>query len=800
MCRIFILTFTVLFTAFNPADCQRLNVPGLIQQVEIIRDKYGINHIYALNEHDLFFAQGYCAARDRLFQFELWRRQATGTTAEIFGGKELNRDIGARLFRFRGDPDSEFNHYHPRGKEIILAFTDGINACIRKALKNKESLPLEFRLTGTEPGFWTPDVVVSRHQGLLLNIEEEVQTARCVAVIGAAKVQELGVYGPGDPVLEIDPSINEEHLSGDVLGVYRAFRKPLVFSEENLSGFSGNIPDHKQLTMSSQDNDQYANDLKNDPMGSNNWIVSGNKSQSGYPLLANDPHRVITVPSLRYIVHLNAPGWNVAGGGEPTIPGISIGHNEHGAWGLTHYKLDKEDLYVYKLNPLNPDQYEYQGRWENMSIIRDTVRVKDQPDVVIELRYTRHGPVTLTDSINNTAYAIRCAWLEQGCAPYLASLRINQVKNWNEFKEACSFSYLPGLNYIWADREGNIGWQVAGIAPVRKNWSGLVPVPGDGRYEWSGYLPVLSLPGKFNPDKGFWATANENLAPADYPHKNAIAYTWTDTYRSDRINEVLASGSRHTLASMMRLQFDYLSIPARILIPYLENIHSRNPKTESARNMLLSWNYELETSSMAAGIYVAWEKKISENIIPLFVPEKARDLCPSIPLSKIIEWITSLRPEFGENAPEGRDNFLINCLHQAVDDLTKKLGPDMKKWNYGQPSYHHVLIRHPLSNIVSEDLRKKLDSGPLPRGGYNFTPGATGGTDNQTQGASFRMVVDLKDWDLTMFTNAPGQSGDPESPFYKNLFDLWAKDQHFPVYFSRKMIESNIFEKIVLYP
>jgi penicillin amidase len=251
---------------------------------------------------------------------------------------------------------------------------------------------------------------------------------------------------------------------------------------------------------------------------------------------------------------------------------------------------------------------------------------------------------------------------------------------------------------------------------------------------------------------------------------------------------------------MMRLQFDYLSLPARTLIPFLKNLHSDNTKTETARNLLLAWNYVLEKSSVEAAIYVAWENKISENIVPLFVPEKGRSLYRALPLSKIIIWITNARPEFGANAIEGRDQFLLTCLQQSLDDLTKKLGPDMKKWIYGQPAYHHVLIKHPLSNAVDNATRKKLESGPLPRGGYGSTPGMTTNSDNQTSGASFRMVVDTKDWDVSMFTNAPGQSGNPDSPFYSNLFELWAKDQHFPVYFTRKMIEKAAVEKITLSP
>ena len=211
-----------------------LNVPGLKEPVEIIRDNYGVNHIYAKNEHDLFFAQGYCAAKDRLFQFEVWRRQATGTVAELLGPREINRDIGARLFRFRGNLKQELNHYHENGEAIITAYTDGVNAYISQTEKNPSLLPLEFELLGTKPQKWTPDVVISRHQGLVMNLTEEISVGRMVAALGAEKVKEIQNYGPGDPILELDPAINAERLSDDVIGLYNAFRRPVAFAPEDL--------------------------------------------------------------------------------------------------------------------------------------------------------------------------------------------------------------------------------------------------------------------------------------------------------------------------------------------------------------------------------------------------------------------------------------------------------------------------------------------------------------------------------------------------------------------------------------
>ena len=783
------------------AQSTELKTPGLQEAVEVIRDAYGINHIYAQNEHDLFFTQGYCAAKDRLFQFELWRRQATGTVAEILGAREIKRDIGARLFKFRGNIEQEFNHYHPRGSQIINAFTEGINAYVKETLANPKLLPLEFNLLNIKPGLWTPELVISRHQGLLGNLDDEVSNARAVGVLGAEKVKELKSFVPGDAQLEMDAVINQTELSKEIIELYNAFRKPLVFTPQDLT-LSANTDLEKYQYLAQLDEEAYRKVVSQEKenIGSNNWIVSGAHSQSGFPLLANDPHRALSAPSLRYMVHLNAPGWNVVGGGEPTIPGISIGHNDYGAWGLTVFSVDGEDLYVYQLNPQNKNQYKYQDRWEDMRVMKDTVKVKGGPDVLVEHKYTRHGPVTFLDGEANIAYAVRAAWMDAGAAPYLASLRIDQASNWEEFRDACSYSHIPGENMIWIDKKGDMGWQSVGVAPIRKNWDGLVPVPGDGRYEWSGYLPIKSLPHIFNPEKGFWATANENLIPRNYPHRNAVGWGWADSWRADRINEVLGSGRKHSLSDMMRLQFDYLSIPARTLVPMLREFKFSDAKVESARNQLLKWNYELNANSVEAAIYVMWERKISENIVPLFVPEKGRALIRSIPLSKTIGWITTPQPEFGSDPVAGRDSFLQTCLQQAIAELTKKLGNDMKKWQYGQVGYHHVLIKHPLSNAVNESTRKSLEVGPWPRGGNSSTPGVTGNGDNQTHGATFRMVADASDWDKTMFTNAPGQSGDVSSFFYKNLFPLWAADKHFPVYFSKPLIERVARETTLMKP
>jgi len=779
-----------------------VHLAGLEQPVEILKDKWGISHIYAETEHDLFFAQGYSAARDRLFQFEIWRAQATGTTAEILGARAVDRDHGTRLFKFRGDMIEEMNHYHPHGVLIITAFVEGVNAYIDEALQNPQQLSLPFRLLGIQPKHWTPEVVISRHQGLLGNIGRELNTGRAVCTIGEDKVRELQYFHPHDPDLTLDPVIDCDSLvQNDILRLYNAYRRGLQFEPsdivlaENRNTASG----FQQIANTLMQEEQELKKRAIEDIGSNNWVVSGDLTQDGWPMMINDPHRAQAVPSLRYWSHLIGPGWNVLGGGEPEIPGISIGHNEQGAWGLTIFGTDGEDLYVYETNPANPNQYRYQGRWEDMDIIEEVIDVKGSTPVTVELKYTRHGPVTFEDTDRNLAYAVRPAWMEVGGAPYLASLRMDQATSWEEFRDASNYSHIPGENMIWADRDGNIGWQAVGIAPLRRNFSGMVPVAGDGRYEWDGYLEIKQKPHALNPESGFIETSNSNYTSPDYPFLDAIGYTWTDPFRWARGSEVLATGRKFNMTDMVELQHDYLSIPARSLVPFFKGLQASDPQVEMARQMLMAWNFVLDKDSIEAGIYVAFERQLLDNIEELKVPEVASGYL-NVGMKTTIDMLLSPDGDFGEDPLQGRDEFLLNTLAQGVATLREKLGPNIENWVYGQLDYKHVLIRHPLAAAVNEEIRNRLNVGPVPRGGNSFTLGNTGSGDNQTSGASFRIFIDTRDWDNTLGMNTPGQVGDPDSPLYDNLFELWANDKVFPAFYSRAKIESVLFERLDLLP
>ena len=797
-----IVSLAIGSAAANAQGDSSVNIEGLDQRVEILKDKWGISHIYAQTEHDLFFAQGYSAARDRLFQFEIWRAQATGTTAALFGPRMIDRDHGTRLFKFRGPMADEMNHYHPRGVDIITAFVHGVNAYIDEALDDPDSLPLPFKLLGIQPQHWTEEVVISRHQGLLGNIGQELNIGRAVCAIGEDAVRELQYFHPHDPILTLDPMIDcESLLENDILHLYTSYRSSIKFEPNDIvaSTNRNTAQTYAQIASAVKAEDINLKEHDLDDIGSNNWVVSGDLTQDGWPMMINDPHRAQSVPSLRYWVHLVGPGWNVIGGGEPEIPGVSIGHNEQGAWGLTVFGTDGEDLMVYETNPANPNQYRYQGRWEDMQVIEEVIEVKGSDSVMVELKYTRHGPVSFEDTDKNLAYAVRPAWMEVGGAPYLASLRMDQATTWEEFRDATNYSHIPGENMIWADRDGNIGWQAVGIAPLRRNFSGLVPVPGDGRYEWDGYLEIKQKPKAFNPGVGYIETSNSNYTPPDYPNLDAIAYTWTDPYRWARGSELLSSGRKFNMSDMIEFQHDYLSIPARSLVPFFKDLRADDRQVEAARQMLMNWDFRLDKGSIEAGIYVAFERQLLDNIETLKVPEEASDFL-NVGMKTSIDMLLAPDGDFGSDPLAGRDEFLLNTLSQAVATLREKLGSNIQDWVYGQADYKHALIRHPLGAAVSEEIRSRLELGPLPRGGNGFTLGATGSGDNQTSGASFRIFIDTRDWDNTLGMNTPGQVGDPDSPLYDNLFELWAKDKVFPAFYSRDKIETVLFETVDLIP
>ncbi len=787
---IFALMALVVATLGVPPDAvaqtETRQVEGLAEPVEILIDRWGIPHIYAETEADLFFAQGFNAARDRRFQLELWRRQVTGTVSELLGPRTLDKDIGARLLRYRGDLDQELNHYHERGTTVFEAFVRGVNAYIALTEEDPELLPLEFRLLGTTPGSWTLEVVVSRLNGLYSNVTSEVRNAQLLQAMDADTLRRLSDFRPRNPDLS-DHGVDLSLITRDVVKLYLAARAPVDFVPADIApAYRTQETDTGASQAAALLPGTRLTDWVAEGFGSNNWVVSGDRTLSGSPILANDPHRAVSVPALRYVVHLVGPGWNAIGSGEPTVPGVSMGHNEQGAWGLTIHGRDMEDLYVYDTNPDNPNQYRYQDAWEDMRIVRETIPVRGRDAVPVDLKFTRHGPVLSEDPDHNKAYALRVAWQQTGASPYLADLRYGRATTWEEFREGASYHLGPAHNVVWADVHGDIGWQVTGLAPIR-SWSGLLPVPGDGRFEWSGSMPVKELPHVVNPEGGFFATANEANVPDDYPH--VFSYSYAEPLRSARIHELLGDSRNYlTVADMHAIQQDQFAIPARVLLPLLDGLGSDDTEVRHALDLLRAWDKRLDRDSATAAIYIAWERRLRAHAERMFVPAAAR---MNVPTVRLLDWYTAPDGHFGDDPIKGRDTLLIQSMREALDDLEERLGADMTVWRYGGPRYKHLAIRHAMSDVVNTETRAKLDVGPAPRGGTSYTVNPTSSGDNQSSGPSYRIIADTSDWDNSVATiNVPGQSGNPESPHYRDLFELYAAGKHTPIFFSREKVES----------
>jgi penicillin amidase len=744
----------------------RIKLEGLQKPVKVLRDEWGIAHIYAETQDDLFFAQGFVAAQDRLWQMDLWRRVGEGKLAEVLGPRAVERDRFARLIRYRGDMKADYESYAPDARQIIEAFVRGVNAQIDLS---KDRLPIEFQLTGSKPEPWTPEVCLTRMAGYVMtrNASSEILRAQIIHGLGKDFVDEW---------IETEPKRKIETPEGlDLAGI-----DSKILAAANVAG--------NPVTFNPND-------------GSNNWVVDGTMSATGKPILANDPHRTIALPSLRYLVHLVGPGWNVIGAGEPALPGVAAGHNDRVGFGFTIVGIDQQDLYVEETNPENPNEYRYRGKWEPMRIEREQIKVKGEAQPrEVELKFTLHGPVLYEDKELHRAYALRWVGSEPGTAGYLASLTLNRVQNWKEFLAAMERWKVPSENLIYADVDGNIGWVAAGMTPIRKGWSGLLPVPGaEGKYEWQGFLPVSALPQSFNPTGHFIATANHNILPPGY--KQELGYEWSNPIRFRRISEVLNSvKGKFNVADFEKLQHDEFSLPARDLTAVFREVKGAKPELRPFVEMLTSWDFTLGKDSSAAALFEIWLTKLPPAVFKRHVPEAAwRAVAGRISLLKTIDVLKNPSPQWfsGEDARGGRDAALLTSLEEAVKEARERLGDDASKWRWGK--LHVASFTHALSTDAERRALFNLPS--VERGGDGNTVNNTSGSNfRQNHGASFREILDVSDWDRSVATSVPGQSGQPGSKHYGDLLPLWAEGKYFPLLYSKQKVEAMAKRRLTLEP
>ena len=664
-------------TASPGALAEQIAIPGLSAPGEIVVDHWGIAHIYGATTRDAFFLQGWNASRDRLWQIDLWRKRGLGRLSASFGPAFVDKDRAARLLLYRGDMTAEWGHYPAEARGWTEAFVAGINAYVDQVKAGKRPLPPEFALTGSMPESWaTDDVVRIRSHALVSNLTSEVLRA-VAACHGAAAEDTLRhqilpahkVLMPAglDPCV-VTPAVLKDYLLGTTAV---AFDGQKVVAEA--TDMESILAQHERITRE----------------GSNNWVVAADHSATGRPILANDPHRDHSVPSLRYLVHINSPDLHLIGAGEPALPGVSFGHNDVSAWGLTIFYVDQQDLYVYDLAKDHPGAYRYKGGWEKMTVVHESLPVKGEPDRDIELRFTRHGPVISEDDAAGHAFALRSIWDVPGGAGYFNSTWMFRAQGWSDFEAAHAHWGGPPLNLVYADTHGDIGWRASAFAPVRPNWDGLSPVPGDGRYEWKGMLDPGLLPSLKNPARGWIATANEMNLGADYPASRKIAYEWADRSRIDEIEHALGSKPRLSLQDMMGLQTDVHSPLAARTIGLLDGLVGRDGDETAALAYLKGWDAVESVGSGRAALYEIWAMRhLRPAVVAAVVPDKARDQFADPQLAAVDDWLARADAAFGPDPKAARDRILLTSLGEAWRDAQKRLGADPARWRWGD--LHHA--------------------------------------------------------------------------------------------------------------
>ncbi len=739
-----------------------LKVPGLEEPVEIIRDRQGIPHIYAKNEEDMFFAQGYVMAQDRLWQLEMWRRWREGRLSEIFGAQAFDYDARTRLLMYRGPwDDTEWKSYHPNAERLFTAWANGLNAYVAQ---HADNLPVEFKLTGIRPDPWTAKTVALRWAELSVDSVrgqaiQELELALEVKKLGVAEANRRAAPDPWDD-LEVPEGLDINWFSDEILAAARKgdanpFDPGRLKAPEIVDAYRALVPSAQAARLMPQ---------LQDMDGSNNWVVSGKHTASGVPILSNDPHRTIEMPALRYFVHLVAPGWDVIGAGEPPFVGVDAGSNATMAWGFTFAGTDMVDVFVEETNPADPNQTRYNGAWEPMTIVRDEITVKGEAQPrTVELKFSKHGPVFYEDPVAHRALAVKSVNQEPGTAPYKAGLKLAQAESCEDFFDRAMSWKMPTHNLICGDSKGNIALQVSGLTPDRSGWNGRLPVPGTGKYEWKGFRS--DLPREYNPARGYIATANDNTHPKDFKGRPVFYNTSrdVDVARITRIRQMLdaqiAAKKPFTIEDMERLQQDSYSLRAERDAPLFKGWTAKDPQVEKARAAIESWDRRLTKDSVPGAIYVRWSTGNSGRTSG-DTGRRAREIA----------------------AAPARQALVEEALGQALERLAKDWGADWNQWRYGR--INESRLQHMFIDAFNLP--------PIERpGGFN--------TVNAT-GANFRRVIDLSNVDTAMATNAPGQSAQPESPYYGNLRDHLADGVYFPLPFERASVEREAAHRLTLTP
>lgn len=753
-----------------------ITVPGLEQTVEVRRDEWGVPHIYAQNERDLYFAQGYVHAQDRLWQMDFQRRVGHGRLSEVLGEATVETDTFLRTLGTNRAAVADLANADSETRAVLEAYAAGVSAFIES---HRGRLPLEFTLLAYSPDPWEP--VDSLVWGKMMawnlngNWDQELFRAKVIARLGAAPLTTLLPGYPANGPLILPEGVN----------AYRDLGAP------DLTQVAAALaPAHLDLGPRAHD------------LGSNNWVVSGAKTTTGRPILADDPHLGIQMPSLWYEVGLHAPDLNVVGASLPGAPGVIIGHNDHIAWGVTNLAFDVQDLYLENLNPNNPAEYELDGRFEPFRIVREEIRVKGQAEpVVVDVRIGRHGPL-INDVVEGLEQPVAFRWLtvERPSTILTAVRLINRATNWDEFTAALRRWDTPAQNFVYADDQGNIGYYGAGQVPIRAAGTGDLPVPGwDSSHEWVGFVPFEQLPHAFNPPVGFIATANNKPVPDDYPFH--LGSSWAVPYRQQRIISLLTAKEKLSLDDMRAIQADVVSLPAKTLVPLLVSVPSDNIIVQRAQEQLREWHERaearLDPDLPGAGIYNAtyvalvrrlFGDELDSDLLDDYLGLSTDHLVAVAALSNDPSspwWDDQTTP-----ARESRDDILAAALADMALDLGRRYGDVPHEWWWHR--LHTATFNHPLGSVEPLDriFNRRLARVP----GGSQTPFNTsfkyGKSFEVTSLPSYRQIIDVGAWDNSLFQHTTGQSGQPYHPHYDDMIAPWAAAQHQPMRFSRAQIEA----------
>ena len=738
---------------------------GLGAQVEVLRDRHGIPHIYAASLEDAHFALGFAHAQDRLWQMEMNRRLGSGTLAEVLGAAALDADRFMRTLGLRRVAAENLRRYDEETRRHLDAYAAGVNAFIG----GTRVLPPEFWLLGVSPQPWSAldSIVWTKVMALDLgnNWRSELLRIRLSQTLPLERIQEFLAPYPGDATPKLP----------DLKALYSGIEKKLapdrVFSRMHFPSFD---PDAVP--------------------GSNSWAVSGARSASGKPLLANDPHLGLTAPPVWYFAHLHAPGVDAIGGTLPGVPGIVVGRNQRIAWGLTNTGADVQDLYLEKQDG------EFARREE-------LIKVKGAPDERLTVRLSRHGPVI--SDVSRAAvdaaprgYALALAWtaLAEDDLTMQAGLKLSQTRDWPAFLAAARELHSPPQSVSYADVDGNIGFIAAGRVPLRKpanDLHGLAPAPGwDERYDWSGYIPFEALPRAFNPPAGSVVLANHKIVPPRYRHH--ITYEWQPPFRARRIADLLSKNEKHDLSTFKRMQADTVSLAVRELLP---RFTAANPDHEVVKK-LAAWDANMAADRAEPLIMAAWWREFARTLYAdelgdAFRPNwAARAVFTGNVLSAQPHWCDNVRTPQAESC----ERLLVDSLETALEDLKARYGSD---WKWGEA---HV-ARHRHRPFTREPWLARLFDISVPSAGDAYTVNA-GAMDFHSDAepfanrhaSSLRQIVDLADLQASVFIHSAGQSGHPLSAHYRDFAPAWARGEYVPMVTERSLVEAGGVQRLVLVP